>query len=140
MSIIEYFEIGVIALFAIGAGLMYWHHYQMIEQRIPNEIDYAIKNVFKNHLKNLEHVDREITRAKKELIEKNDELYNSLDQRVEHVEQLNGQVGEILQLLREKNERLQFENDALHRELKKKSHILDQTKKRLSNGKNRTQQ
>lgn len=132
-------EIFVMIAFAIGAILMFYHHYQMIEQNIPDKIDDAIKTIFKNHFKNLEHLDKEITRSKSELIAKNDDLYNSLDRRVENVERVNAQVSEILQLLREKNERLQFENDALHRELKKKSHLLNQSKKRLSNGKNRTE-
>lgn len=136
----NYLEIFVIALFATGAIFMFYLHYQIIEQNIPDQISDAIKIIFKNHMQNLEHIDKEITRSKSELIAKNDELYNSLNLRVENVERVNTQVSEILQLLRENNERLQFENDVLHRELKKKSHLLNQSKKRLSNGKNRITQ
>lgn len=125
------FEIIVLSAFTVGAGFMFWFHYEIINGEIVKSVRKSLEEITTQGFRNNDHFARKMAQIQKDYVAQFETSTNDLKlaHEVYH---------DTLYQLREEVARQKAINDGLRRDNAMLSRIIDKSKKREANAKNRT--
>lgn len=127
------FEIIILVMFTAGGISFSWMYYQLVAEKIPEQIDQAMGQILTRAIQNQETIQRKILATQKEQIEVHEKLISQIQREKEIFREHFDMVEGRLTFASDQIVRMGHENASLRAELSKLERILNKTKKRATN-------